>query len=509
MGNIFKTEKRRVIPKWRSIEVASQTGELKLPAIAIPNKSFDISVLKDQINAFKNNQDLLHAGDLFSAAFVLGLENEFAHVAEFILNNSNESSNSLLNLARKVLYTKPNTEIKIENEDNNTLKHRASIQKYRHYLKKEPRNPLAWCELGRLYSLVAEPEKAKRCMDAALYLDKNNRFIVRSASRFYHHYDKDSEHAIAIIKKSEFAKYDPWLMSAEIGYSSILERKSTMAKTGMDFLKYSSHNDFDITELASSLGTLEFFNGKVRQAKKYINQSLLKPNDNSIAQAKWMSDGMNGLDIVIHNYNIPLAFEADAITALEQENYSQALQSSISWIDDEPYSTRPVKVASYIQSIFFNQNNTAISILRRGLEVNPNDLMLNNNLVYVLIRKGNIEEAVKVFKKKIFPRIASSDDVSKLFLTATTGLLFYKDNLPDEGRKMYQRAIELAKAANNEYLVALATVHYLKEEVEHIKIKSELSHEIKYLKNYFEHNHSPDINIFYKEFLLKYNQVPV
>jgi predicted Zn-dependent protease len=512
MGIIFKTEKRRIIPKWRSLDIAKNNGELRSTAKKAIPKSFELDLLNDQKKAFAKEKDLQHAGDLLGSAYVLGFENEFKEVAKFILSIETNEKSALATLAKQILeiVDDDKTGIKSLNQINQfQTKYSFDINKYKSYLKKEPRNPLAWIELGRLYSLINKKEKAKRCIDAALFLDGSNRFIVRSASRFYHHIEPDKEKALGIIKKSKFIDTDPWLMSAEIAYSSILGRFSTMAEKGINFLKNRSYDNFEITELASALGTFEFFNGKRKIAKKYFDQSLIQPNDNSIAQARWMSNEIQGLDVDVSQYHLPLAFEADAIASFENKAYDKALQNSMDWINDEPYSTRPVKLASYISSIFLKDNDNGIELLKEGLRANPDDLMLNNNLVYFLVRGNFMEEAIKIFQNKLYKKINDANDISKLTLTATAGLLLYRDGANEQGKELYQYAIKLAKATGNEYLVALATVNYANEEVRFVGNKSELASQMSYLNTYIKNHESSDIDIFYSEFLEEFNKTLV
>ena len=58
-------------------------------------------------------------------------------------------------------------------------------------------------ELGRLYAFKGQLSKANRAVENALYLDKNNRFISRSASRFFHHFSDDTEKALHTIRSKK------------------------------------------------------------------------------------------------------------------------------------------------------------------------------------------------------------------------------------------------------------------------------------------------------------------
>ena len=468
MGVVLKTEKRRIIPRWRSIEHASSTGELDTTS-AIKNKVIfnSNSYLLEQRKAWTNNKTLSHAGDLLSSAFVLGLESEFKDAAKFILDNELNVSSPLLRLAKKTLGIESNIEIPLNTDDffilDETLKYRQDIRKYRHYLKLEPRNPIAWIELGRLYSLLGNIGKGQTCIDRALFLDNANRFIARSSSRFYQHFHGDKDISIQIIKNAAGLTQDPWLLSADIAYSSLLGRYSRMTKIGREFVKNYKKNFLAVTELNSALGSVDLGNGLVKDAKKYFKQSLISPNDNSLAQMEWVS--INGLNLPILDHNVPLAFEASAISYYEKKEFAKSFECGIQWYYDEPYSTGPILLTSYIAGTLFKNKTDALRIIKKGLKINPSNAALTNNLIYYLALDNQIEEAIQMFERNKYNIENDTNKINVISSTATAGLLFYKINRPLEGKKMYMRSIELAKDSKINYLVALAALNYLLQEI--------------------------------------------
>ena len=385
MGIIFKTENRRVIPRLRSFKLSATTGELSILSSNDKEPKFNNSrFLYEQNKAWNNNKTLSHAGDLLSSAYVLGLQSEYLDVAKYIIEIDSNKNSPLLGLAKKILHVTENIYVVAPHDIDLNTKYFKEINVIKQILIKEPKNPIAWMEMGRLYSLLGQIDKANRCVESALFLDKDNRFIARSASRFYHHFSDDKEKALYVIKKSKFLNNDPWLISAEIAYSTILGRFSKLAKVGINYLKNKSYNDHSITELASSLGTLEYDNGNIKEARKYFNQSLIKPNDNSLAQSIWISSNLTGLDIENEQYNLPLAFEAKANHFYEVGSFKHSFEEAMKWHSDEPYSTRPIKLASYISSIFLKEHKKSVALIEKALEITPGDIPLTNNLIYFL-----------------------------------------------------------------------------------------------------------------------------
>lgn len=310
-----------------------------------------------------------------------------------------------------------------------------------------------------------------------------------------------------VIKKSSFIKSDPWLISAEIAYSSILNRYSKLVKSGVEYLNRNNSNPYSITELASALGTLEFNNGNLKEARKYFKCSLINPNDNSLAQASWMSEGLSGVLIESSKYDLPYAFEANALKQYEQKSYQESFNTAILWQNDEPYSTRPIRLASYIASTFLKNNSAAIKLIEKGLSINPNDLTLLNNLVYNLAKEDQIEKALKIFEGTLKKHLPVELDKNRIAITATAGLLCYKKNLPEEGKSLYLKAIELAKKLKNEYYLSLATANYLREEIRFVSKKEDLNKYDSELDDLAKNTKEPDVLMLINEAKLELYKV--
>lgn len=500
MSIIFKTDVREVIPKIRKSRVAIQNGELEISSSKVVLKTHELETLNLQKENYLRNKNLKTAGDLIGSAYVLGLENEFKEVAKFILQTETKNNSILANIAHRILNEKSTSIPKQKEEINDEIGVKHEIAKYRNHLKNEPKNPIAWAELGRLYFICNKIEKATKCFKNAVQLDKNNRFIVRTASRFYHHIFPQSTLALDTIKKSDFVKHDPYLMSAEIAFSSLYDKHSITLKKGIELLNNKNLSQ-NYTELASAVGTKEYNSGKLKIAKDFLKLSLINPNDNTIAQAFWMSEKKSDLNISI-DINIPkTAFEANSIKNFENEHYEEAFKNAKKWIDDEPYSSRPIKLASYLASIFLNNNEEAVEIINKGLDRNSNDILLNNDAIYYLIRQNKIEEANKIFNSKIKQNIDNSlDEITKLTLSATTGLLMYKNGNQIYGKNLYLNSITRAKKIDNKYLLALATVNFINEEIEYVNSINELENHIDLVKEYMKNKKSHDIRILFKSF---------
>lgn len=508
MGIILKTEKRRVIPIWRSLEQVSKFANKYSQHFVDDKKSLNADILTTQLKLFNENKNIYRAGDLLSSAHVIGVEKDFKEVAKYVLDNASNNDRLLIKLASSILDIDTVAEVPAEciSDDDwglNSVKHQYYVSKYREYLKLEPKNPLAWVELGRHYVLVGNPDKAHRCINVALSLDSDNRFITRAASRFFHHYAKDKEMPLQIIRKSAFSGTDPWLISAEIAYSSLLGRKSKKLDIGINAFKHRISNPYNYSELASALGTYEFDRGSKSKARQYFKESLICPTDNSLAQAKWIGDKLQGIEFDVDLFHLNVAYEAKAIGTFSDKEYKDSFEYSKKWLCEEPYSSRPVKFGAYVSGIFLNNYEESISLLKRGIKYDPEDLTLQNDLVYSLVRNGQIDDAIKIFNSKLLKAVTNLNSVSdnelKATIVATAGLLHFRDNKAEEGKFFYNLAINLARRNNDEYLVALATVNLIREDFMFYKNYDSIKRDVEYIKEYLKNNNAPDIEILFKE----------
>ena len=140
------------------------------------------------------------------------------------------------------------------------------------------------------YTIIGQEEKAKRAIKNALFLAPENRFVLRSMARFFVHLGEEGiAFAHDTIKRSQITKHDPWIIATEISLATLRQRSSTLAKSGLQLVESGLFHPFNISELASSLATLELKNGKIKNSKKLFINSLTSPNDNSLAQAEWAS----------------------------------------------------------------------------------------------------------------------------------------------------------------------------------------------------------------------------
>ncbi|MES2560850.1 MAG: hypothetical protein V4590_13980 [Bacteroidota bacterium] len=487
MAVTYEIKERRVIPNWRDFNRTVRLGELYNIQGNIKTQ-FDIT---RPVNDWNDTKTIGTAADLINSAFIAGKSDlkELNEAIDFVFKNKTDSSNSLADLIAKINQSndrnsKPeksgiidlevDTFEEFQTHIDNQLFYRI-INKTKNRALKELNNPIIWVELARLYSFIAQKEKAERAIKTALQLAPDNRFVLRSAVRFFVHFE-EPEKALFFLRKSEMVKMDPWLVSAHISTSSLLNRFSPFIKTGFQLIKSKNHSNYSLTELASSLGTLEFFESGYKKAKPLFDLSILNPNDNTLAQLEWVSqeDSRFKFNPLIYS-DVPNSFEAFALEQFEQGNWKEAFNNCIKWFLDMPYSKRPVLLGSYIASSLLRDTEAAIMLCEAGIKANPNDINVLNNTVYSMLQ-GNQYDKVKPYVEH-FGRIKIEDlpQENRITFIATLGLIAMRGENLDSGKKLYETAISYAERLGNNYLRDLAMLNYcreliLKKDVDYLKL---------------------------------------
>lgn len=129
--------------------------------------------------------------------------------------------------------------------------------------------------------MIGQAKQSIEVMNIALALDSTNRFVSRSAARLFVHVE-DLDRAHYVIKHNEQINSDPWLIASEISVNLLRNRSSSLVKKGLEMVNSGDYSPFSLSELMSSLGTLEFIKGTQKKSKVFFNKSLIKPNDNAL-----------------------------------------------------------------------------------------------------------------------------------------------------------------------------------------------------------------------------------
>lgn len=471
MAFFFEETNRLVLPNWRSFANTAKIGELNGSKKLLIEKSFNPDIT-DIIDGWIDSQTIGMAGDLLGVAIVCNKEDDpnVINAAKFIKANPEISSRELLSTANIILNNGKVKEKTILDSDKfESFQERANlffvyerISDLKRKLRINPKNSILWIEIARFYSIIGQNMQAERAIKNAFQISPENRFVLRAMARFYTHIGK-VDYAHDIIRKLPITKYDPWIMATEISLAMKRGRFSRFIKPAFNMVNSSDFHPFNISELNSSLGTLEM-ESSLKKSKKLFNDSLIKPNDNSLAQAEWISHKeSNFLRVNPSEYEIENNYEAKARDASEHGKWQDSVDYAKLWFLDMPFSRDAILFGSEVAANNLNNHDEAENLYKAGLTSHPNDSQMLNNIVYSMCLNNRFSEAEKYLNKfKFLDNQASIDH--QICIIATKGLYYFRKGLPDIGRTYYFDAINKASEENKQLLANIAFVNYVREE---------------------------------------------
>ena len=310
--------------------------------------------------------------------------------------------------------------------------------------------------------IFGQINKAKRAIHVAYHISPENRLVLRAISRFYTHIG-DTEQALAFLRKSTLLRFDPWVLAAEISISNLMGKTSKNIKTARLMIDDPNNNPLSLSELASELGTMEFFSANQKSGKRLIRTAVKAPLENSVAQIVWINKNLYSIATILDEYfpqNLNYNYEALMRLFVQKHMWKEAENSAGLWQEYQPFSQMPALISSFISSEFTLDYEKAKKKIKIGLNSNPNNIDLLNNYTYALIQSGDLNKAEEIYKRAIL----LDSNKESVILVATGGLLDYRKGNPEEGRKKYIEAIKMFEESKEGALRFLALLCYTREE---------------------------------------------
>lgn len=448
---------RKIIPRWRDFLTTAALGLLSPTSAVAEGQKLPRASEIEAGEAWRRKPTLWRALDFIGAAFVIGDtgDTDVQAAAKYLESRPGDCPLAARQLVAQILYPEQQGAAIAEPVVLGPESLHREIHTKRRRLNSEPRNAMLWTDLARLYTSVGLKDKARSAITNAFNLSSDNRFVVRSAARFFVHIGEHNA-ALSILRKTNLGEHDPWIVAAEIGVSSFASADSKFIKLGRRMPENKTFSEFTKRELASALATFDLGEGNSKGAKKLFKQSLVVPTENSLAQAEWASAQVG--DAILHAkpQDVPRNYEAKTLHAYRLSNWDIALVNARGWLSDQPFSSRPAELLSYLYSSILERYQEAIEVLRFSQLSNPGDRGLTNNLAFALINVGETNEAESLLKS-IDP--TAIEDLATISLIATHGLFLFRSGQPVRGRELYLEAINLAKRKGNQHYTALAATH--------------------------------------------------
>jgi tetratricopeptide (TPR) repeat protein len=423
--------------------------------------------LTSVIADWEQNRSISFAGDLISAALVSGNLAAARDASEFVVSSPGEDVPQLRALARRVLgnelRTQPKIAVNLDLSCGRALQGSPEISLARKRLRNYPSDAVLWMDLAYFYAGRGLPKKAERAVRIALNLAPGNRFILRSAARFFIHIDRPDV-AHDLIRRAPAYKGDPWLLAAEISVAQVARRTPWSVRESFSLLAAEKFGPHQLSELSSALGTLEFHSGNSNKAKKLFRRSLIQPNDNSLAQARriWPDVWGTPADFNVDQFKIDRPFEAQAYEALGREDWVTAFFASLEWLADQPFSSEPVRLASYLASTVFEDFERAEALLNFGLVANPEYQVLRVGLAFCYASTGRRNEA---YSELAQIKVPGAEDWVGAAVEANYGLLAFRGGNVEAGRKHYGAAVRMADLIEDKRTKLSALVYWANEEL--------------------------------------------
>jgi len=418
---------------------------------------------EQKLARWQHERNVESAADLVASALVLGRHTDARDAARFLLEPDSEVTAAVKVVAELVLAPEDQAgrvvTAELKDIDIEADVVRLRVRALRSQLRDDPRNALAWVDVSRAYSMLGQPERSIRAMERALGLVRGNRFILRSAARLFVHVD-DPLRAHGLLTRADATREDPWLVAAEIAVAAVAGRNPMFVRQGRRLLEARRFPLLHTAELTSALATLEMTAGDQKSARRLFKESLADPTDNSLAQAEWARTKISGVEVDPALLNRPRSFEARALQDYKEGRWILAIRQCEAWLLDEPFSSRPAALGSYLAGITQRDYRLAEDFANRSLRANPKDPLLLNNLVWALANQGRIDEA-----RERFGEITEVSKELVATILATRGLLRFRTGHPVEGRQSYLAAIEEARRHNHKRVEALAALHLAREEL--------------------------------------------
>ena len=461
MAGFSPDKDRKIIPRWRTFSATIALGELDSGLPSRAHERFAAHFLASRISDWHTHRTVGHAADLVGTAVAIGKHAQAADAAHFLLQDDRSVSQWIRELAQRVISPQQAEKgFDVAQQAESTIL-RTQVKTFRQWLRDEPRDPITWVDLARVYAALGFRKRAATCMTIALQLAAGNRFILRSASRLWIHLD-DPERAHDTIVRAQTTRFDPWLLAAEIATSDASGKSSRFVKIARQMLSDRSHPAGHLSELASAIATLELDSGNIRKSRRLFDQSLENPTENSIAQAEWASRRGLGIHFDDHYLDVANTFEARSWTYSRRGDWSQTTSECWNWQVDQPFSSRPCIQGSYFSAVALEDYSECERFAERGLVANSTNFMLLNNLAFAYINSGKIEKAKNVLARIDDSRVTGREHA---VIHATRGLLAFRTGDAIGGRRQYSEALRIARNLEDDQLIALASVFYAMEEL--------------------------------------------
>ncbi|MEL6300126.1 MAG: hypothetical protein AAFR75_00335 [Pseudomonadota bacterium] len=447
MSGFTEDSDRQLIPRWRFMRDFGDAPEIHGDPRHSRSRWINLQHLDERLEVWRAAPTIATAADAVACGITYDKSAAVVDPAKYLLENSDRTLPQVVRMARAALHLPiakrhiDDGQLPLESPSDTQAQAISVIRERRLQLRRNPKNALAAIDMARGYAILGQSQKALDSIRHSLIVAPHHRLTLRTGSRFFIH-SGDPEQAHYLLSKSPRTKQDPWLMATEIAIAPAANRTSQNIKRARMLVESKTLPDEQLTELHSALATQFLEDGRTKAAKHAFERSLLKPTDNTVAQAHWARRHIRSLSLSASNMGINRGFEARAHGAYDEKNWLAAKMETSRWQLDEPFSCHPASFGSYLGVTILGDYEFALQCAEIGLMAEPRDATLLNNKAVALAYMNETKQAFETFR--LIPTEDTENHPQYVHI-ATAGLLNFRAGYVEEGREHYQRASDLTQ----------------------------------------------------------------
>jgi len=411
---------------------------------------------------FDENPTIGMAADLISSALLAGKVEKCNAAVQYVLEHESDAPHNLLHLAKSL----SNTDTVTKSEHYLSL----TIAKTRELLRLFPRNPVLWSDMARHYAENGDKQRANKCIQTALQLAPDHRWILRTSARFLVH-QGNPVGAHKLLAQHPRTRHDPWLIAAELACAQVAGRAPKYWRQAGDILKQNAVAPIHLSELAIAVAMMELESGEKKKAKKFVRRGLIAPTENTLAQVFWakenrhLRDGFKLNELVRSTRD---AYEADYRLNLTNGELERALTSAEIWLKDEPFAARPKSEIAYVASML-DDYELAIKMTSEVDRLDGDqDQTLVMNKIFALLSSGKLlleknKDELNNLKCKLDTIVSGNEN--SYHALANLGLWHYRYGEVLSGRRNYEKAVQAAEKLHSLEATASAATFFAREAI--------------------------------------------
>jgi tetratricopeptide (TPR) repeat protein len=487
----FDTGQRRrvVVPRWRSF-LNTPSPEIVTENRFPAHEPITGAAFRDLIQIWRRDRGAADAVDIMDAGIAAGSRQLAVEGAKRVLAFGHAMQPRVVEQANAILFSRVRhlAVSSAPSGEQNVNGLREKIARIKVILRESPRNPLGHVEMARLYSRLAQFDKADHHIKSALILAPDDRFVLRVATRFYTMIG-ESVDALRALWKSDATKYDPWLMSAELAAAMASRRSTQFAHKGAKRLKAAAMIDRGHSELAAGwVSKLHSEGASTKQTLKDVARVLRNPTENALAQSVWLTDhlGRKFVDTFPQAQFAVDAHEARSLALSEAGEYEAAEAATKAWFLDQPFQARASIELSHLYFVHLRRYSEALSAAEAGLVIHSDDWLLINLATISSIKIGHAEKTANYIRKL---ESLTDNDERRSFLSAAHGMRYFeRGDLAVAVKKYFEAAAFARKSKKADLLVTAyvfmveqAFVHKILSASEYPRLKEEFDKAIRRL----------------------------